>query len=178
METENIVYSQTLIWKELPGWKPSFSLSINDQVVASLVYPSWFSNKGTAEAMGKRWIIDRKGIFSMAFSVTDSANGIAIGEIRQFVFYPNEIEIFGRAKYKIQNYNFIRTRFGIEDEYKHKLAEFSPYGIGFRDWFKQQSTVRIVAGAEELPDFYMIIALAWYQEIMTRRTAACAAAGS
>jgi hypothetical protein len=155
-----------------------FSQSSPGKVVASMKFPSFWNEKAIVESDGKSWILQPKGWASGKRSIIDSATNAVIGEIRQFAFRDNELEIIGAGFYKMHRFNFFGTEWGILDQFGRTLVRFSPYGRGFRDFFKNQADIKLAQGVEKQSDIYLIIVSAWYLRIIEARQTAAAAGGS
>lgn len=149
------------------------------KAVAVLKFQSFWNEKAIIESDGKSWTLQPLGWASGKRSIVDSATNAVVGEIRQFAFRDNEVEIVGSGLYKIHRFNFFGSEWGILDQFGRTLVRFSPYGRGFRDFFKNQADVKLAQGVERQSDIYLIIVSAWYLRIIeTRQTAAAAAGGS
>ena len=179
-------YGQKLRMLQAGAWTSSFTLhEIDDvaqtspgKIVASLEIPGGWKESGKIESGGMSWTIQPQGWLSGKRSIIDSATNAVVGEIRQFAFRDNEIEIFGTGFYKIRRFNFFGSQWGILDQFGRTLVHFSPYSMGFRDIFRNQANVKLVQGVEKQPEIYLVIVSAWYLRIIeARQSAAAAAAG-
>lgn len=146
------------------------------KTVASLEVTSGWKESGKIESDGKSWTIKPQGWLSGKRSIIDSSTNAVVGEIRQFAFRANEIEIFGTGFYKIHRFNFWGTEWGILDQFGRTLVRFSPYGKGLKDVFRNQSDIKLVQGVERQSDIYVVIMCAWYMKILEARQAATTAA--
>jgi hypothetical protein len=163
-------------------WTSSFNLhEIDDtaqtspgRMIASLEIPSGWKESGKIESDSKSWRIHPKGWLSGKSDIIDSATNAVIGEIRQFAFRDNEIEIFGTGFYKIHRFNFFGSEWGILDHFGRTLVHFSPFSMGFRDIFRNQANVKLVQGIEKQPEIYLVIVSAWYLKIIEARQTAAA----
>lgn len=170
-------YGQLLRLTQSGTWTPTYNLTLDGRTIMSMKFLSgWLSM--SIESAKKKWVIELISPFSWGFNITDSGSGVVIGKTRKFVLKANEIEIFGHTKYTMHNVNLWGTEWCIADIHGRTLVEFSPYGQGFGDLFKQQAEVRLAVGSEKVPDIYLIIGTGWHLKLMERRAASIIAASS
>jgi hypothetical protein len=167
---------RTLQWLQPNGWIDSYELHDGDKIIATLKIPRWWNDRGTVEADKEKWIMQRKGVFSMDVSIHDGYANSHLGVIRKFIFRDDELEIFGQGKYRIRWIGILMQKWGIFDHINRKVAVFSRNERGIRELFKHQAAVDIMPDFQELPTITLMVCASWYFYILESKAAAIAAA--
>jgi hypothetical protein len=163
-----------LMWKQIAFGAREFELRAGDDLVGSLYWPKWLSDRAVARCAEGKWFVDRVGFFRDKMAVTDLKSGIKVASFEYNWLGDGELFLVHGRDYKWFKTKAFSNSWAFVDKNDAVLLEI-------HDWmrcFKHEAEVKLRIGATSVPELSLLILTGWYLAYMNIQDTAAAVAAA
>ncbi len=158
-----------LRWETLgSGWKPEYALVADDgERIAHLRKASWFREQAYVDAIGNRWVFERKGFWKRYIEVRSAGTGDELARLDYRWDGSGELVFTNGQRYRWQKSSFWGSKWVWVDQSGEPIMGFKSGGF-FR--FGADISMEEDADAAKAPP--LLIFLGWYLILLYYQDAA------
>jgi hypothetical protein len=163
-----------LIWKQKQFGAHDFELRSDEELVGSMYWTKWFSDRAIAETADGAWELDRPGFFRDRVLVTERQSGIEIAVFDKGWFGEGTLSLRGGRSMEWHRTKAFCNHWALSNEEDEIILEIRE---GMR-WFKHEADVVLHPGADKESDLPLLILVGWYLVFMSIQDSAAVVAAT
>ena len=92
-----------------------FELRAGDDLVGSLTWSGWFTNRAVGHTISREWYFDRHGLWKPRITIEDAGSGVEIAHMTYKWMVQGDIVFGDERRYNWRSSNFWQTRWEMTD---------------------------------------------------------------
>ncbi|HOA23490.1 MAG TPA: hypothetical protein PK801_07760 [Aggregatilineales bacterium] len=165
------VDTQVLTWTQPKVMQRHFELRAGDDLVGSLTWSGWFTNRAVGHTISREWYFDRHGLWKPRITIEDAGSGVEIAHMTYKWMVQGDIVFGDERRYNWRSSNFWQTRWEMTDPngltvYELKLTN---------QWWRFAAEVHLLPEARTTRELDVLLLTGWYLAYLMKQSSAAAA---